>query len=90
MKNLKKRTIEDILYFAGDGKENLLIKVRGRGWFLSTGGNDTPGLTPARLDAWLEDDYVFERVKVQHFHFPHGTQKKENGRLLKAKGKKTA
>jgi hypothetical protein len=69
MKRLKFKTIENILYVAGDGKENLLIKVRGRGWFLSSGGNDLPGLSTTRLKAWLRDDEdSFQRVVVQHFH----------------------
>lgn len=69
MKKLRQRTVEDIIYFAGDGQENLLIKVRGRGWFLSSGGCDKPGLTLKRLEDWLKDDLDdFERVKVQHFH----------------------
>jgi len=68
MKKIKQRTIDDIIYFAGGGRENLLIKVRGRGWFLSSGGNEVPGLTLTRLDGWLREADDFERVKVQHFH----------------------
>jgi hypothetical protein len=72
MKKIKQRTIDDIIYFAGGGRENLLIKVRGRGWFLSSGGNDVPGLTLTLLDGWLREADDFERVKVQHFHIEKG------------------
>lgn len=80
MKKLRLKTVENILYFAGNGRENLLIKVRGRGWFLSSGENDMPGLTSSRLDGWLRDDAgSFERVKVSHFHMEsngHKSKKK--------------
>lgn len=69
MKKLRLKTVDDIIYFAGEDRENLLIKVRGRGWFISSGPTDMPGLTIDRLDGWLkEDSHSFHRVKVQHFH----------------------
>lgn len=77
MRKIKQRTIDDIIYFAGGGRENLLIKVRGRGWFLSSGDNDVPGLTLTRLDGWLREADDFERVKVQHFHMERSTGKKK-------------
>jgi hypothetical protein len=65
--NLQSAT--EILYLADADKEHLLVKVPGRGWFLSSGGNDTPGLTLRRLNRWLADDREsFRRVTVQHFH----------------------
>jgi hypothetical protein len=70
MKKLRLKTVEDILYFAGSGKENILFKLRGRGWFLSSGPNDMPGLILTRLKAWLTDEpNDFQRVKVEHFNF---------------------
>lgn len=54
--NIKLETVERSIYFAADGRESLLIKVRGRGWFISSGGNSKPGLTRARRRRWITDD----------------------------------
>lgn len=66
---IKLKTVEDILYVADGQTERLLIKIRGRGWFMSSGGNTEKHLTVRRMVSWIKDDAdSFNQVKVEHFN----------------------
>ena len=68
--NIKLETVERSIYFAAGGKESLIINIRGRGWFISTGGNPKPGLTRRRRKAWITDDGdSFTRINKINFNF---------------------
>ena len=73
MKNIKRRTMRDIIhiYDPETQTEILLVKIEGRGWVKSSGQNPTGKLSLRRLNAWLTEashPSVFAKVNVSHFH----------------------
>jgi hypothetical protein len=75
IKKIRRKTIREIfhIYDPETKTEHLLMKVAGRGWCLSSGGNAHHDIDRARVERWIKevDDFGdgFHQVKVSHFHY---------------------
>lgn len=72
MTTIKPKHVVEMMHITDGKTESLIIKVRGRGWFISSGENSEfkkrDNLTLTRLKGWLSEPTDWHRIRVCHFH----------------------
>jgi hypothetical protein len=73
---IKRGTVQQCIYFQTGNEDHLLVKVRGRGWFIDTRGFGknkarpfAPPTRKAALSCLGEFEGSFEPIKVKSYQF---------------------